>query len=150
MVQESIHCQPWNCLKTVCDPFMRGLVILLFLNVFFPGFTQNANESVNSLVKIRCPKHKWHGRKRIELATASATLHFSAGATAKYEVMVRAGLAVGARTRKESRRDSGRIRKAEKRIQDQHKKYRVALRQAKQRDEEQWSQKEGTTCRCFQ
>ena len=101
---------------------------------------------MNSLVWIRCLKHKWHGRKRIELATASATLHFSAGATAKYEVMVRAGLDVGARTRKESsRRDSGRIKKAEKRIQDQHKKYRVALRQAKQRDEEQRRQKEGTT-----
>ncbi|CAH3019405.1 unnamed protein product [Porites evermanni] len=94
--------------------------------------------SVNSLVKIRCPKHKWHGRKRIELATASATLHFSAGATAKYEVMVRAGLVVGAGTRKKSRRDSGRMKKAEKRIQDQRKKYRVARRQAKQRDEEQW------------
>ena len=36
--------------------------------------------------------------------------------------MVRAGLAVGAHTRKESsRRDSGQIKKAEKRIQDQHK-----------------------------
>ena len=59
--------------------------------------------------------------------------------------MVRAGLAVGAHTRKESsRRDSRRIKKAEKRIQDQHKKYRVALRQAKQRDEEQRRQKEGT------
>ena len=60
--------------------------------------------------------------------------------------MVRAGLAVGTHTRKESsRRDSGRIKKAEKRIQDQHKKYRVARRQTKQRDEEQWRQKEGTT-----
>ena len=52
--------------------------------------------------------------------------------------MVRAGLAVGAHTRKESsRRDSGRIIKAEKSIQDLRKKYRVARRQAKQRDEEQ-------------
>ena len=40
---------------------------------------------------------------------------------------------------------SERIKKAEKRIQDQHKKYRVARRQAKQRDEEQRRQKEGTT-----
>ena len=111
-----------------------------------PGYTQNANESVNSLVWIRCPKHKWHGRKRIELATASATLHFSAGATAKHEVMAKAGLAVGVHTRKEShRRDSGRIKKAENRIQEQHKKYRVARRQARQRDEEQRRQREGTT-----
>ena len=119
-------------------PIYERLSDPALLERYFPGFTQNANESVNSLAKIRCPKHKWHGRKRIELATASATLHFSAGATAKYEVMVRAGLAVAAGTRKESRRYSGRIKKAEKRIQDQHKKYRVARRKAKQRDEEQW------------
>ena len=50
--------------------------------------------------------------------------------------MVRAGLAVGAHTRKESsRRDSGQIKNAEKRIQDQHKNYRVARRQAKQSKE---------------
>ena len=69
-----------------------------------PGFTQTANESVNSLVWVRCPKHKWHGRKRTELATASAAPHFSAGATVKHEVMAKAGLAVGAHTRKESNR----------------------------------------------
>ena len=32
-----------------------------------------------------------------------------------------------------------------KRIQEQHNKYRVARRQARQRDEEQRRQKEGTT-----
>jgi len=85
-------------------------------------------------------KHKWHGRKRIELATEPATLHFSAGATAKHEVMVKAGLAFGAHTRKESRR-----RDSEKRIQEQQKRCRVARRQARQRDEEQRRQKEGTT-----
>ena len=61
-------------------------------------FTLNANDSVNSIVWVRCPKHKRCGRKRIELATASATLHFSAGATAKHEVMAKAGLAVGVHT----------------------------------------------------
>ena len=92
------------------------------------------------------PKHKWHGRKRTELATEPATLHFSAGATAKHEVMVKAGLTFGAHNRKESRqRDSGRIKNAEKRIQEQHKRCRVARRQVRQRDEEQRRQKEGTT-----
>lgn len=33
-------------------------------------------------------------------------------------------------------RDSERIKQAEKRVQDQHKKYRFARRQAKQQDEE--------------
>ena len=41
------------------------------------------------------------------------------------------------------RRDLGRIGKAEKRISDQHKEYRVILRQAKKQDEEQRLQKEG-------
>lgn len=60
--------------------------------------------------------------------------------------MAKAGLAVGGHTRKEStRKDSEQIKKAEKRIQDQHKKHRVAQRQAKQSDEEQRRQKEGTT-----
>ena len=94
-----------------------------------PGYTQNANESINALVWARCPKHKWHGRKRIEMATASATLQFSSGASAKHDVMVKAGLAVGCHTRIESkRRDLERIGKAEKRISDQHKEYRVILR----------------------
>lgn len=48
-------------------------------------FTKNTNESVNSLVWLRFPKHKWHGTKRVELATASAALHFSA----EHEVMMR-------------------------------------------------------------
>ena len=60
--------------------------------------------------------------------------------------MAKVGLAVGVHTGKEShRRDSGRIKKAENRIQEQHKKYRVARRQARQRDEEQGRQREGTT-----
>ena len=69
-----------------------------------PGYTQNANESINALVWARCPSHNWHGRKRIEMATALATLHFSSGASAKHNLMVQRGLAVGCHTRKESSR----------------------------------------------
>ena len=131
--------------KYLCSIYER-LSDPALLSQCLPGLTQNTNESINSLVWIRCPKHKWHGRKRILLATASVTLQFSAGATAKHEVMARAWLAVEGQTRREStRRDSESIKKAEKRIQDQHKKYRVARRQAKQTDEEQRRQKEGTT-----
>ena len=76
-------------------PIYERLSDPALLSRCLPGFTQNANESINSLVWIRCPKHKWHGRKRILLATASVTLQFSAGATAKHKVMARAWLAVG-------------------------------------------------------
>lgn len=47
-----------------------------------PGYTQNANESVNTLASNKCPKHKWRGRKQIVMAASSASaLHFSCGAT---------------------------------------------------------------------
>lgn len=41
-----------------------------------PGHTQNPNECINSLVWIRCPKHRWFGRKCVEMAGISATSHF--------------------------------------------------------------------------
>ena len=86
-----------------------------------PGYTQNANKSVNSLVWVRCPKHKWHERKRIELATASA-VYFSGGPTVKHEVRPRAGLAVGAHTRKASNRRNSR------RTKEQRKEFKSSLR----------------------
>lgn len=102
-----------------------------------PGYTQNANESINSLVWNKCPKHKWHGNRRVQLAASSAALHFSGGASAKHAIMGKVGLSVGESAKKEARRrDSERVKQAEKRVQDLHKKYRVARRQAKQRDED--------------
>ena len=74
---------------------------------------------------------------------ASATLHFSAGATAMHEVMARAGLAVGAHTRK----TLGKLKRLKKGSRINIQKYRVAQRQAKHKDEEQRQQKEGTTYR---
>ena len=45
-----------------------------------PGFSQNQNESFNSLVWKRAPKHKWHGPKRVQIAAYLAALHFNCGA----------------------------------------------------------------------
>ena len=76
---------------------MSGSVILLFLQDVFQGILK-MQASLNSLVWVRCPKHKWHGRNRIELATASAALYFNGRATVKHEVRARTGLAVGVHT----------------------------------------------------
>jgi len=60
--------------------------------------------------------------------------------------MEKAGLFVGESAKKEARRrDSERVKQAEKRVQDRHKKYRVARRQAKQRDEDLRNRREGVT-----
>ena len=56
------------------------------------------------------------------------------------------GLTVGESAKKEARRrDWERLKQAEKRVQDRHKKYRVAWRQAKQRDEDLKIRHKGVT-----
>ena len=80
------------------------------------------------------------------MAASAAALHFSCGATAKYSIMEKAGLSVTRATRREGRRrDSKRVEQAEKRVQQQHKRYRLARRQARSRDEEQRIMQEGVS-----
>ena len=53
---------------------------------------------------------------------------------------------MGGNTKEEGkRRDSRRIEQAKKRIQDQHKKYRLAHSQARKRDEEHRISQEGVS-----
>ena len=80
------------------------------------------------------------------MATCSSSLHFSSGASVKNQVILKAGLNVGDHTRKEfKRRDSKRVKQAEARVDKQYKNYRIMRRQAKQRDEELRSNREGVT-----
>ena len=75
----------------------------------------------------------WHDRKPIVMAASSAALHFSCGATKKFDVMAKAEFLSGKHSWKEAkRRDSGRIQQAEHRAQEQHKRYRLTRPQAKQ------------------
>jgi len=53
------------------------------------GATQNRNECINSMVWVRCPKHKHHGVKVIRCAVASAVCHFHSGAASRVSVMNR-------------------------------------------------------------
>ena len=55
------------------------------------GTTQNPNESVNSLVWIRCPKHKFHGPKTVKYAAASAVLAFNGGSSRSVGLMEKLG-----------------------------------------------------------
>ena len=58
----------------------------------------------------------------MQLAASSAALHFSGGASAKHAVMDKVGLTVGKSAKKEARRrDSERVKQAEKRVQGWHK-----------------------------
>ena len=106
----------------------------------------NSNESNNSLALNKCPKHKWHGRKRTVMAASSATLHFSRGTAKMFEVMKKAGIASGGCSQKEAkRRNSVKISQAELTATEEHKTYCLARRQAKQRDEDLRVSMEGIT-----
>ncbi|CAB4043696.1 Hypothetical predicted protein, partial [Paramuricea clavata] len=77
------------------DPVFLEFLIPLFdrlsekklLKRCLPGLSQNANESVNSLVWNRCPKHRNRGIKSVETAAASAIMQFNIGAAGRHGVM---------------------------------------------------------------
>lgn len=55
-------------------------------NVLKSGKTQNANESVQSLIRRYCPKECFVSRKRVELAALYAVSHFNMGCVASLRV----------------------------------------------------------------
>ena len=132
--------------KSHLEPIYDRLSDPTLLKRCLPGYTQNANESVNSLVWARCPKNKWHGRNRVEMATAAAAIHFSCGATAKHLIISKAGLEVGKHTRKEStRKDMTRAAHAKRKSTEKYKQYRIVRREARQKEDELRRKKEGVT-----
>lgn len=51
------------------------------------GLTQNANESLNSVIWARCPKTTFVGASRVKAAVASAVSHFNQGSSHLSQVM---------------------------------------------------------------
>ena len=52
-----------------------------------PGYSQNQNESLNSIVSSKAPKHKFKGPKAIEMAGMAAVVQFDNGQKGRLEVM---------------------------------------------------------------
>ena len=52
-----------------------------------PGYSQNQNECLNSVVWSKAPKHKFKGPKAVEMAGMSAVLQFDCGQRGCQEVM---------------------------------------------------------------
>ena len=111
-----------------------------------PGFSQNANESFNSLIWNRCPKHRSKGLTSVETAVGSAILQFNVGATGRHAVMNALEIQGGIHTNIGSgRKDRKRINNSLTRVQMKFKKARQVIRQAKLREEERIKNLEGTT-----
>ncbi|CAB4005543.1 Hypothetical predicted protein [Paramuricea clavata] len=60
-----------------------------------PGYSQNVNESLNSLVWNHALKHRFKGPRFIEIAAMSAVLAFNCGAASRQDVMKAANIPGG-------------------------------------------------------
>lgn len=80
------------------------------------GLTQNQNESINGLLWLHCPKTKFCGKSRVELAVAETTCEFNEGAGCKavlldaMNVSISANLLRGLR-KEDTRRENNAKRK---------------------------------------
>lgn len=110
------------------------------------GTTQNRNECINSLVWVRCPKHKHHGVKVIRCAAASAVLHFHGGAASREKVMERLSIPAGKFTsRALLARDTKRLQKSDLQASKKQKKRRQSEHLRRTRREEALREAEGVT-----
>ena len=88
-----------------------------------PGYSQNANESLKSLVWNRALKHRNKGPKAIEMAVMSAILQFNSGASSRHAVMNAASIPVGKFTNQGSARtDQSRLTSSAKKAATKEKK----------------------------
>jgi hypothetical protein len=97
-----------------------------------PGCSQNANESVNSLVWNRAPKHRYKGPKSVEMAVMSAVMQFNSGASSRHKVMKAACIPAGGFTSQGSaKKDKARISRSVRNASNQDKERRRKIREAK-------------------
>ena len=110
------------------------------------GTTQNPNECINSMVWVRCPKHKHHGAKVIRCAVASAVCHFHRGAESRKRIMDKLSIPGGEHTSHAfGLKDRKRLRKADLQATTKEKRRRQGLQLVRTRQEEALREMEGVT-----
>ena len=127
-------------------PLFDRLSSTKLLKRCLPGFSQNVNESFNSLIWIRCPKNRNKGMKVVEIATGSAVLQFNVGASGKHAIMNNLGIPSGTHTEEGSnKKDRRRIAQSSSRLKQKFKRARQVIRQAKLKEDERLKRLEGVT-----
>ena len=110
------------------------------------GTTQNPSECINSMVWVRCPKHKHHGAKVVRCAAASAVCHFHKGAESRKKIMERLSIPYGSYTSSLIHiKDKKRLCKADSQATTKEKKRRQGLSLVRTRREEALHEMEGIT-----
>ena len=98
----------------------------------FPGYSQKANESPNSLVWNRAPKHWYKGAHVVEIAVMTAVMSFNAGASTRQDVMKAANIPGGQFTFERcSAKDNTRMADSVRQAAAKEKERRRKRRQAK-------------------
>ena len=126
-------------------PIFRRLSDCAVLLRCLPGYSQNQNECLNSVVWSKAPKHKFKGPKAIEMAGMSAVLQFDCGQSGRQEVMELADIPHGHHTVQGSdKKDRKRVYGATRDANEVQKHIRIAKRQAKLVREQEAVAKEGS------
>jgi hypothetical protein len=102
-----------------------------------PGYSQNVNESLNSLVWNRAPKHRYKGPQVVKIAVMSAILYFNSGAASRQDVMEAANIPGGEFTfegclAKDKKRMSSSVTSAQMKEKERRRKRRQAKLAANQ------------------
>ena len=139
-----------NCLPAVFLEVMRPVFMDLsessLLTRCVNGITQTQNESINSLVWIRCPKHKHRGYKVVRCAAASAVCHFHGGTASRHKVMERLLFPAGDYKKAVSAvKDKKRVRKSDKAATEKDKKRRCTEKLLRTQREEALQEVEGVS-----
>ena len=101
------------------EPIFQRLSKNDLLNRCLRGMTQNQNESINGVLWGRCPKTKFCGRQKVELAVSETVCEFNTGAYSKLSIQFDCGLNVSSNIiASASLQDKVRIKKAAMKILD--------------------------------
>ena len=139
-----------DCLPEIFLEVIRPVYMILsdsnLLRRCVRGATQNPNECLNSLVWVRCPKHKHHGAKTVSFAVASAICHFHGGRASRENVMQRLLMPAGTHTEHVARAvDRKRVRQSDQQATDKEKKRRQVQGLLRVQREETLREAEGVT-----
>lgn len=110
------------------------------------GKTQNANESLNSVIWKFCPKTRGAGKRVVEIATGEAVITFNDGNQGRIKIMEEFGLTVGNRSKEcFIELDNLRLSTAELRLHQSTKEMRKKKRMLQNALHEKLVSKEGTS-----
>ena len=81
-----------SCFREVLLPLFTNLTKPELLSRCLKGLTQNQNEAINGMLWRRCPKTKFCGKVKVEMAVSETVCEFNAGALSKATIINSLGI----------------------------------------------------------